>query len=65
MVRVSSPAKTQTMVQVNCQNGDEGGSWVGEILLQKYRDTGSHNWWYVCATFSQEEGILLCKSIAT
>ena len=29
MVRVSSP-KTQTMVRVNCQNGDGGGSWVGE-----------------------------------
>ena len=26
MVRVSSPQLTQTMVRVNCQNGDGGGS---------------------------------------
>ena len=25
------PRETQTMVRVNCQNGDGGGSWVGEI----------------------------------
>ena len=24
------PGETQTMVRVNCQNGDGGGSWVGE-----------------------------------
>ena len=30
MVQVSFPGKTQTMVRVNCQNGDGGGSWVGE-----------------------------------
>ena len=33
MVRVSSLAKTQTMVRVNCQNGDGGGSWVGNTKL--------------------------------
>ena len=34
MVRVSSPGETQTMVRINCQNGDGGGSWVGDT---KYR----------------------------
>ena len=29
------PGETQTMVRVNCQNGDGGGSWVGEIVLGK------------------------------
>ena len=24
------PGKTQTMVRVNCQKGDGGGSWVGQ-----------------------------------
>ena len=26
------PSETQTMVRVNCQNGDGGGSWVGEEI---------------------------------
>ena len=25
------PGETQTMVRVHCQNGDGGGSWVGEL----------------------------------
>ena len=29
------PGKTQTMVRVNCQNGDGGGSWVGHTMRHK------------------------------
>ena len=36
MVRVSSPGKTQTMVRVNCQNGDGGGCWVGDFCFFEF-----------------------------
>ena len=35
MVRVYLPGKTQTMVRANCQNGDVGGSWVGEVSANR------------------------------
>ena len=31
------PGKTQTMVRVNCQNGDGGGSWVCEFIRHEKR----------------------------
>ena len=33
------PGETQTMVRVNCQNGDGGGSWVGEIGISIANDS--------------------------
>ena len=35
MVRVSSPAKLRPWSELIAQNGDGGGSYVGEIVLVK------------------------------
>ena len=46
MVRVSSPGETQTMVRVNCQNGDGGGSRVGESNTNFSSISGYGPWWW-------------------
>ena len=35
MVRVSSPAKLRPWSELTAQNGDGGGSWVGEFPFRK------------------------------
>ena len=49
------PGETQTMVRVNCQNGDGGGSWVGELWPASWDvlTTGCGGRWPTCRCCSQ------------
>ena len=42
------PGKTKTMVRVNCQNGDGGGSWVGAISLQNSKEIAESKMYRAC-----------------